>query len=57
MLWQTVGLCVTGSSKSMDVGGAIRQKMHGRWRSDMAKDAYVKEKDKIKRSVSLNLGI
>ena len=32
-------------------------KKHGRWRSDTAKDAYVKEKDEIKHSVSLNLGI
>ena len=31
-------------------------KKHGRWRSDTAKDACVKEKDEIKRSVSLNLG-
>ena len=32
-------------------------KKHGRWRSDSAKDGYVKENDEIKRSVSLNLGI
>ena len=30
-------------------------KKHGRWRSDSAKDGYVKEKDEVKRSVSLNL--
>ena len=32
-------------------------KKHERWRSDSAKDGYVKENDEIKRSVSLNLGI
>lgn len=32
-------------------------KKHGRWKCDSAKDGYVKEKDEIKRSVSLNLGI
>ena len=29
-------------------------KKHGRWRSDSVKDGYVKEKNEIKRSVSLN---
>ena len=32
-------------------------KKHGRWRSDTAKDAYIKENDEIKRSDSLILGI
>ena len=32
-------------------------KKHGRWKSDKAKDCYVRESDVEKRSVSLNLGI
>ena len=32
-------------------------KKHGRWKSESAKDRYVKEDDSIRRSVSLKLGI
>ena len=32
-------------------------KKHGRWKTDFAKDGYIRETDEIKRSVSLNLGI
>ena len=32
-------------------------KKHGRWKTDFAKDGYIRESDEIRRSVSLNLGI
>ena len=48
-----------GASQAANCGFVCDRlfKKHGRWKSDSAKDGYVKEKDKIKRSVSLNLGI
>lgn len=32
-------------------------KKHGRWKSDKAKDGYVRENDLIKKSVTLNIGL
>ena len=32
-------------------------KLHGRWKTDVAKDMYVKEADSSRLSVSLSLGL
>ena len=32
-------------------------KLHGRWKTDVAKDMYVKEADSGRLSVSLSLGL
>ena len=48
-----------GATQSANCGKVCDRlfKKHGRWKSESAKDGYVKEKDEIKRLVSLNLGI
>lgn len=47
-----------GASAAAAIGISDRLfKKHGRWKSDSAKDGYVKESLKNQLSVSLNLGI
>lgn len=49
----------SGGATSAANSGVIDRlfKKHGRWKSDNAKDKYVRESDVIRRSVTLQLGI
>ena len=47
-----------GASATANIGVPDRLfKKHGRWRSETAKDGYVKDSMKDRLSVSLNLGL
>lgn len=48
----------SGASVAANAGVPDRVfKKHGRWRSENAKDGYIRESDSLKRSVTLNLGV